>query len=156
LCAALYWGQNWARWALLAPVGFRVWRLSLLTATAWGLGRPGIALFLTLIILVELAAAFILLDRYLRYSPFPPPSHKNATTMSSCARRAEGARSEGPAFRYHWWMASPVHATEPALQRVIGVRGLAAAIFNITVGAAVFVLPAHMAASLGAAAPLAY
>src|SRR5439155_779640 len=62
LCAALYWGQNWARWALLAPVGFRVWRLSLLTATAWGLGRPGIALFLTLIILVELAAAFILLD----------------------------------------------------------------------------------------------
>ncbi|PYO71461.1 MAG: hypothetical protein DMD64_14550 [Gemmatimonadetes bacterium] len=83
LCAALYWGQNWARWALLAPVGFRVWRLSLLTATAWGLGRPGIALFLTLIILVELAAAFILLDRYLRYSPFPPPSHKNATTMSS-------------------------------------------------------------------------
>ena len=82
LCAALYWGQNWARWALLAPVGFRVWRLSLLTATAWGLGRPGIALFLTLIILVELAAAFILLDRYLRYSPFLP-SHKNATTMSS-------------------------------------------------------------------------
>jgi amino acid transporter len=39
---------------------------------------------------------------------------------------------------------------------VIGVRGLAAAIFNITVGAAIFVLPAHMAGSLGAAAPLAY
>src|SRR5260370_26780125 len=53
-------------------------------------------------------------------------------------------------------MASPVRvATEPALRRVIGVRGLAAAIFNITVGAAIFVLPAHMAASLGAAAPLA-
>ena len=42
------------------------------------------------------------------------------------------------------------------LRRVIGVRGLAAAIFNITVGAAIFVLPAHMAARLGAAAPLAY
>jgi basic amino acid/polyamine antiporter, APA family len=42
------------------------------------------------------------------------------------------------------------------LQRVIGVRGLAAAIFNITVGAAIFVLPAHVAGSLGAAAPLAY
>ena len=42
------------------------------------------------------------------------------------------------------------------LQRVIGVRGLAAAIFNITIGAAIFVLPAHVAASLGAAAPLAY
>jgi len=43
-----------------------------------------------------------------------------------------------------------------SLQRVIGVRGLAAAIFNITIGAAIFVLPAHMAAGLGAAAPLAY
>src|SRR5256712_12735623 len=54
-------------------------------------------------------------------------------------------------------MSSPVPVTAaPALRRVIGVRGLAAAIFNITVGAAIFVLPAHMAASLGAAAPLAY
>ena len=47
-------------------------------------------------------------------------------------------------------------AAAPSLQRVIGVRGLAAAIFNITVGAAVFVLPAHVAASLGPAAPLAW
>src|SRR5256885_3134134 len=54
-------------------------------------------------------------------------------------------------------MAAPVPAAaEPALRRVLGVRGLAAAIFNITVGAAIFVLPAHMAAGLGAAAPLAY
>ena len=44
----------------------------------------------------------------------------------------------------------------PTLTRVIGVRGLAAAIFNITVGAAIFVLPAHVAGQLGAAAPLAY
>ncbi len=43
-----------------------------------------------------------------------------------------------------------------SLKRVIGVGGLAAAIFNITIGAAIFVLPAHMAAGLGAAAPLAY
>ena len=42
------------------------------------------------------------------------------------------------------------------LRRVIGTRGLAAAIFNITVGAGIFVLPAHAAAQLGAAAPLAY
>src|SRR5438093_153006 len=83
LCAALYWGQRWARWALLAPIGFRVWRLVPLTAAAWGVGRPGIALFLTLIILVQLAAAFILLDRYLRYSRFPLPFHKNATIVSS-------------------------------------------------------------------------
>jgi len=54
-------------------------------------------------------------------------------------------------------MASPIPSTtEPALRRVIGMGGLAAAIFNITIGAAIFVLPAHMAASLGAAAPLAY
>src|SRR6266496_1079876 len=54
-------------------------------------------------------------------------------------------------------MTSPVPVgTAPALRRVIGLRGLAAAIFNITVGAAIFVLPAHVAASLGAAAPLAY
>jgi amino acid transporter len=43
-----------------------------------------------------------------------------------------------------------------SLQRVMGVRGLAAAIFNITIGAAIFVLPAYMAGQLGAAAPLAY
>ena len=46
--------------------------------------------------------------------------------------------------------------TTPSLQRVIGTRGLAAAIFNITVGAGIFVLPAHAAGRLGAAAPLAY
>src|SRR5258708_12438181 len=43
-----------------------------------------------------------------------------------------------------------------ALRGVIGVGGVAAAIFNITVGAAIFVLPARMAGGLGAAAPLAY
>src|SRR3954453_18367175 len=54
-------------------------------------------------------------------------------------------------------MTSPVHAaTQPALRRVIGVTGLAAAIFNITVGAAIFVLPAHVAQALGSAAPLAW
>src|SRR5262245_2485847 len=52
-------------------------------------------------------------------------------------------------------MTAPA-ATASALRRVIGVFGLAAAIFNITSGAAIFVLPAHMAAALGAAAPLAY
>ena len=46
--------------------------------------------------------------------------------------------------------------TTPALQRVIGPTGLAAAIFNITIGAAIFVLPAFVAGNLDAAAPLAY
>lgn len=63
-CAALYWGQDWARWALLAPVAFRAWRIVLLVAAAWGLGRTGIALFLTLIMLAELFAAFILIESY--------------------------------------------------------------------------------------------
>lgn len=47
-------------------------------------------------------------------------------------------------------------STTPALRRVIGTGGLAAAVFNITVGAGIFVLPAHAARQLGAAAPLAY
>ena len=45
---------------------------------------------------------------------------------------------------------------QAALRRVIGVRGLAAAIFNITVGAGIFVLPAYAAGQIGTAAPLAY
>ena len=65
LCAALYWGQDWARWGLLAPVAFRVWTIVRLIAAAWGLGRTGIALFLTFIILAELSAAFLLVDNYL-------------------------------------------------------------------------------------------
>ena len=65
LCAALYWGQDWARWVLLAPIAFRMWRLVLVIAAAWGLGRTGTALFLTLIIVAELAGAFMLFDRYL-------------------------------------------------------------------------------------------
>lgn len=65
LCTALYRGHDWARWGLLVPIAFRVWRVVLLIAAAWGLGRTGIALFLTFIILAELLAGFILLDGYL-------------------------------------------------------------------------------------------
>ena len=65
LCAALYWGQDWARWGLLVPVAFRVWRIVPLVAAAWGLGRTGTALFLTFIVLAELFAAFILVDGYM-------------------------------------------------------------------------------------------
>lgn len=86
LCAALYWGQNWARWALLVPIAFRVQRLVLLTAAALGLGRTGIALFLTLIVVVELAAALILLDRYLRH--FTLPSLAKAGPSLARLRRA--------------------------------------------------------------------
>ena len=83
LCAALYWGQNWARWALLVPIAFRLHRLVLLTAAASGLGRTGTALFLTLIILTELTAAFILLDRYFRSSTLPAPSSQKLASLSS-------------------------------------------------------------------------
>jgi amino acid transporter len=44
---------------------------------------------------------------------------------------------------------------EPLL-RVIGTFGLAAAIVNITIGGGIFRLPANVAGSLGAAAPIAY
>ena len=65
LCAALHWRQNWAWWGLLAAIAFRVWSGVPLIAAAWGLGRTGTALFLTLIVLAELSAAFIFLDSYL-------------------------------------------------------------------------------------------
>jgi amino acid transporter len=54
--------------------------------------------------------------------------------------------------------ASPVGTTNPdaLLVRAIGVRQLAATIFNYTVGSGIFALPATAAAQLGTAAPLAY
>lgn len=45
---------------------------------------------------------------------------------------------------------------EPQLVRAIGLRQLTASIVNVTVGAGIFVLPATVAANLGAAAPAAY
>ncbi len=48
------------------------------------------------------------------------------------------------------------HRTDEALVRVMGTFGLAAAIVNITIGGGIFRLPANVAQSLGAAAPIAY
>src|SRR4051812_23927285 len=45
---------------------------------------------------------------------------------------------------------------DKSLVRVLGTWGLAAAIVNVTIGGGIFRLPAAVAASLGAAAPLAY
>ena len=51
-------------------------------------------------------------------------------------------------------MTSPAAASpEASLVRALGVRQLAASIVNVTVGAGIFVLPAAVAAGLGAAAP---
>lgn len=51
----------------------------------------------------------------------------------------------------------PVPASpESQLVRVVGTRELTASIVNVTVGAGIFVLPATVAAGLGAAAPIAY
>ena len=83
LCTALYRGQHWARWALFAPITFRVWRVVLLIAAAWGLGRTGIALFLTFIIVAELFAAFILLDSYLVRRQRPPTAVQHADAMAA-------------------------------------------------------------------------
>jgi amino acid transporter len=51
---------------------------------------------------------------------------------------------------------TPPPSPEASLVRAIGVRQLAAGIVNVTVGAGIFVLPAAVAAGLGAAAPAAY
>ena len=47
-------------------------------------------------------------------------------------------------------------AAEASLLRAVGAWGLAASIVNVTVGGGIFRLPAAAAASLGAAAPIAY
>lgn len=51
---------------------------------------------------------------------------------------------------------SSTTASEEPLIRVIGTFGLAAGIINITIGGGIFRLPANVAGSLGAAAPIAY
>ena len=97
LCAALYWGYNWARWVLLAPIGVRLHRLILLTAAAWGLGRSGIALFLTTIIFAELAAVFLLVDRYAKAVTFGTAlsgtkRNPSASSIGTSARVSSSAR----------------------------------------------------------------
>jgi len=87
LCAALYWGHDWARWALYAPIAFRVSRVVPLIAAAWGLGRTGIALFLTFIIVAELFAAFILLDSYFVRRQRPTTSDKHEGHMAGALLR---------------------------------------------------------------------
>jgi APA family basic amino acid/polyamine antiporter len=53
-------------------------------------------------------------------------------------------------------MTGPVATSERSLVRAIGTWALAAGVINVTVGGGIFRLPADVAASLGAAAPLAY
>lgn len=52
--------------------------------------------------------------------------------------------------------SEPAVGRDESLVRVMGTFGLAAAIINITIGGGIFRLPASVAQSLGAAAPLAY
>ena len=52
--------------------------------------------------------------------------------------------------------SAPPGQSREALVRVMGTFGLAAAIVNITIGGGIFRLPANVASSLGAAAPIAY
>lgn len=47
-------------------------------------------------------------------------------------------------------------SSDHGLERAIGVRGLAATAFNVTVGGGIFVLPAVVAAAIGPSAPVAY
>src|SRR5882672_1273582 len=52
--------------------------------------------------------------------------------------------------------AAPVRNPDDLLCRDLGVRQLAAAIFNYTIGSGIFVLPALVAVQLGSAAVIAY
>ena len=52
--------------------------------------------------------------------------------------------------------AAPSRAREGHLVRAIGTWGLAAGIVNLTIGGGIFRLPAGVASTLGAAAPIAY
>ena len=56
----------------------------------------------------------------------------------------------------HTTTTSPIPPAGPPLERVMGVRALTASSFNMTVGSGIFVLPAAVAAIIGAAAPVAY
>ncbi|HUO51513.1 MAG TPA: APC family permease [Gemmatimonadaceae bacterium] len=53
-------------------------------------------------------------------------------------------------------MTSPQGVAPAALERVMGVRALAASAVNMTVGSGIFVLPATVAAAIGTGAPMAY
>ena len=53
-------------------------------------------------------------------------------------------------------MPSSDISTTPTLLRAVGTRSLAASLFNVIVGAGIFVLPATVAGLVGAAAPVAY
>ncbi len=50
----------------------------------------------------------------------------------------------------------PVSSPESSLRRSIGTVSLAASLVNVTIGGGIFRLPADMAATLGATAPVAY
>ena len=50
----------------------------------------------------------------------------------------------------------PFPSSDPSLVRALGVRQLTAAIVNTTVGAGIFVIPALVSQTLGAAAPIAF
>jgi len=69
------------------------------------------------------------------------------------ATPATQLKSEDPSVPHS---AGAPHDPDALLVRALGVRELAATIFNYTVGSGIFVLPAVAVARLGGAAPLAY
>jgi len=80
-------------------------------------------------------------------APFFQPDAPNAFTIPSRACLVLAKVRE---------MTGPVSQSERSLVRAIGTWALAAGVVNVTVGGGIFRLPADVATSLGAAAPLAY
>src|SRR6185369_11187339 len=74
------------------------------------------------------------------------------------ARSRPSTERRGATLAAH--MKNPGGSAAPArsdgLVRVMGTFGLAAAIVNMTIGGGIFRLPANVASSLGAGAPVAY
>jgi basic amino acid/polyamine antiporter, APA family len=78
----------------------------------------------------------------------------------SCDRPVTAApanvRVENAANPYNRDLSVATTSADSALRRSIGTLALAASIVNVTIGAGIFRLPADMAATLGATAPVAY
>lgn len=89
--------------------------------------------------------------------PRGPPASPHCP-RGRCPPRGERAALPARQVTGH---VSPVHtapnsSSGPGLIRAVGVVGLAASIFNVTVGGGIFRLPATAAADVGTSAPLVY
>jgi basic amino acid/polyamine antiporter, APA family len=80
------------------------------------------------------------------------PFARERATGRACGMLGGPPRPNPPMFE----PVSNARASESALIRAMGFWALAASIVNVTIGGSIFALPGTLAASMGAAAPLAF